>query len=131
MRKILGLSAIVLLAYVAIAMAQAPSSTADNPVGTLQLTPDQQSAISRGLRNEPEQASTAASQAQPGNRMPNAVTARPMPKDVGAQVPEAKAYLFVKLPDRVLLIDRESRMVAQIVIDTDGGNAFGPSGVSR
>jgi hypothetical protein len=38
-----------------------------------------------------------------------------MPDNVTAQVPEAKGYLFVKLPDRILLIDSHTGAVAEIV----------------
>jgi hypothetical protein len=38
-----------------------------------------------------------------------------MPDDVTAQVPETKTYLFVKLPDRILLIDPDTKVVAEIV----------------
>jgi hypothetical protein len=38
-----------------------------------------------------------------------------MPDDVTAQVPETKDYLFVKLPDRILIIDPDSKTVAEIV----------------
>ena len=31
------------------------------------------------------------------------------------QVPETKRYLFIKLPDRIVLIDPDTNMVAEIV----------------
>jgi hypothetical protein len=43
---------------------------------------------------------------------------------VTAQVPETKTFLFVKLPDRILLIDPDSKAVAEIV----GGPASTGSG---
>ena len=45
--------------------------------------------------------------------------AQSLPTNVTNQVPEAKNLLFVKLPDRVLLIDPDSKMVSEIVMDTD------------
>jgi hypothetical protein len=47
------------------------------------------------------------------------MTAQSMPSDVTNQVPEAKSLLFVKLPDRVLLIDPDTKMVSEIVMDSD------------
>jgi hypothetical protein len=38
-----------------------------------------------------------------------------MPDDVADQVPETKRYLFIKLPDRIVLIDPDTNMVAEIV----------------
>jgi hypothetical protein len=52
------------------------------------------------------------------------MTAQALPNNVTDQVPEAKNLLFVKLPDRVLLIDPDSKLVTEIVMDavTTGSN---------
>jgi hypothetical protein len=43
---------------------------------------------------------------------------------VSDQVPEAKGLLFVKLPDRIVLIDPDTKLVTEIVMDsvTTGAN---------
>jgi hypothetical protein len=48
-----------------------------------------------------------------------------MPQNVGQQVPEAKQLLFVKLPDRILLIDPDTKLVSEIVTEpsTTGSTA--------
>ena len=38
-----------------------------------------------------------------------------VPNDMTAQMPETKSYLFIKLPDRILLIDPDTKTVAEIV----------------
>jgi hypothetical protein len=121
---------LVLLGSVTIAVAQgAAGMTKDSASGKPELTPAQRSAITRGLSNQPAQSSDMAAQPQAGSKMPSSLNAQAMPTDVGDQVPEAKSYLFVKLPDRVLLIDPDTRMVAEILLDTDSGSAGGgPSG---
>jgi hypothetical protein len=43
------------------------------------------------------------------------MTSKALPDDVTAQVPATKTYLFVKLPDRILLIDPDTKLVAEIV----------------
>jgi len=53
------------------------------------------------------------------------MTAQSMPSDVSNQVPEAKSLLFVKLPDRVLLIDPDSKRVSEIVMDADSDSTTG------
>jgi hypothetical protein len=52
------------------------------------------------------------------------VSAQALPGNVTDQVPEAKNLLFVKLPDRVLLIDPDSKLVTEIVMEgaTTGSN---------
>jgi hypothetical protein len=47
------------------------------------------------------------------------MTAQQLPNNVTDQVPEAKNLLFVKLPDRVILIDPDSKQVSEILMDTD------------
>jgi hypothetical protein len=43
------------------------------------------------------------------------MTSKALPDAVTTQVPTAKTYLFVKLPDRILLIDPDTKLVAEIV----------------
>jgi hypothetical protein len=63
------------------------------------------------------------------------MNAQSLPTNVTNQVPEAKNLLFVKLPDRVLLIDPDSKMVSEIVMDTDsqttGSNTGSNSATSK
>jgi hypothetical protein len=47
------------------------------------------------------------------------MTAQQLPNNVTDQVPQAKNLLFVKLPDRVILIDPDSEQVSEILMDTD------------
>jgi hypothetical protein len=53
---------------------------------------------------------------QVGSKLPDSEKAQPLPSDVQAQVPEAKQLLFVKLPDRIVLIDPDSQAVTEIVM---------------
>ena len=50
------------------------------------------------------------------------MTAHPMPNNVASDVPATRNLLFVKLPDRVLLIDPDSKAIAEILLagDTTG-----------
>jgi hypothetical protein len=43
------------------------------------------------------------------------MTAHPMPNNVTQQVPDTKNFNFVKLPDKILLIDPANQMIALIV----------------
>jgi hypothetical protein len=85
------------------------------------LTPTQQRTLSQGLANSPSQSAPAA-QPQVGDKMPDSMTAQSLPGNVTDQVPEAKNLLFVKLPDRVLLIDPDNKVVTELVIDSGASN---------
>jgi hypothetical protein len=81
----------------------------------LSLNSAQEQAVTQGLANQPTQ-SVPGFSGQIGSKLPSSETAQPLPSDVQAQVPEAKEMLFIKLPDRILLIDPDSRAVAEIVM---------------
>jgi hypothetical protein len=117
--------ALAVIGSVGIAAAQdnKPSGQSGATSG-LNLSPAQERAVTQGLRSEQSQAAPSGPQAQVGSRVPDSVTPHAMPGDVTAQVPETKNYLFVKLPDRVLIIDPDSKVVAEVILasDTTGSN---------
>ncbi|KRR07330.1 hypothetical protein CQ12_00645 [Bradyrhizobium jicamae] len=55
------------------------------------------------------------------------MSAQSVPGNVTDQVPETKNLLFVKLPDRIVLIDPDNKLVTQIVMDsaTTGSSTTG------
>ena len=83
------------------------------------LTPTQQRTVSQGLASSPSQSAPTGAQPQVGDKVPDSMTAQQLPSNVTDQVPEAKKLLFVKLPDRVILIDPDSKLVSEIVMDPD------------
>ncbi|MGZ3291568.1 MAG: hypothetical protein ACXU87_26420, partial [Xanthobacteraceae bacterium] len=89
----------------------------------LNLSQSKERQVTQGLSREQPQ-SAAGYQGQVGSKPPESLSAKPMPDDVADQVPETKRYLFVKLPDRILLIDPHTGIVAEIV----GGPATTGSG---
>jgi hypothetical protein len=92
-----GATIVAIFSSVGFAAAQNASNHPD-------LTPPQQRTLSQGLANSPSQSAPAAAQS--------------LPSDVTDQVPEAKNLLFVKLPDRVLLIDPDNKVVTELVMDS-------------
>ena len=102
-------------------------AAAQNTPGDMQeklnLSQSKERQVTQGLSREQPQ-SAAGYQGQVGSKPPESLSAKPMPDDVADQVPETKRYLFVKLPDRILLIDPHTGMVAEIV----GGPATTGSG---
>ena len=55
------------------------------------------------------------------------MNAQTLPSNVTNQVPRVKNLLFVKLPDRIVLIDHDTKLVTEIVTDetTTGSNTTG------
>ncbi len=94
-----------------------------------ELTANQQQTVSQGLATSPS--TPSGGQAQAGKHVPDTVSPQAMPNNVTDQVPETKNLLFVKLPDRILLIDPDNKLVTQIVTDdnssTTGTNTGGSS----
>jgi hypothetical protein len=105
-----GATIVAIFSSVGFAAAQNASNHPD-------LTPPQQRTLSQGLANSPSQSAPAA-QPQVGDKVPDSMTAQSLPSDVTDQVPEAKNLLFVKLPDRVLLIDPDNKVVTELVMDS-------------
>ena len=83
------------------------------------LTPTQQQSVSQGLANSPAQPAPTGAQPQVGDKVPDSMTAQSLPGDVTDQVPEVKKLLFVKLPDRIVLIDPDTKLVSEIVLNSD------------
>jgi hypothetical protein len=108
-----GTFVLALFSSVGLTAAQnAPDSS--NAKEKLDLSQSQEQKVTEGLRGESSQ-SAPGYRGQVGSNLPDSMTAKPLPDDVTAQVPETKTYLFVKLPDRILLIDPENKLVAEIV----------------
>jgi hypothetical protein len=55
------------------------------------------------------------------------MTAQALPGNVTDQVPEAKQLFFVKLPDRIVLIDPDTKLVTEIVMDATTTGSSPPS----
>ena len=79
------------------------------------LNASKEQAVTQGLASQPSQNIPGFS-GQVGSKLPASETAKALPNDVQAQVPEAKEMLFIKLPDRIVLIDPDSKVVAEIVM---------------
>src|SRR5258708_12605408 len=80
----------------------------------LNLSQSKEQMVSQGLKGETAQSSSGY-QGEIGSKPPSSLTQKQLPDDVTAQVPETKSYLFIKLPDRVLLIDPDTKTVAEIL----------------
>lgn len=112
---------LALFGSVGLAAAQTSSDRTD-------LTPSQERMVSQGLANSPSQAAPTGTQPQVGSKVPDSMTTRELPKNVTDQVPETKQLLFVKLPDRIMLIDPDSKLVTEIIMDSTTSGSSPRSG---
>jgi hypothetical protein len=98
------------------------AQSSDSSQQILDLTPAQRHAIVQALRGEQAQSSAQGQRAQVGSKPPGTVSQQALPDQVTSDVPQTKKLLFVKLPDRILLIDPDEQTVAEIIPtgDTNG-----------
>jgi hypothetical protein len=125
----LALVAGIDITAVGIGTAVAQSAQQGSQREQLNLNSAKEQAVTQGLANQPAR-SVPGYSGQVGSKLPSSETAQKLPNDVQAQVPEAKELLFVKLPDRILLIDPDTQLVAEIVmapVTTGSGSSSAPS----
>jgi hypothetical protein len=103
------------------AAAQSPDNMLNQGQGTSQekfnLSPSQEHNMMQALRNEQKQNAPSAFDGHVGSKVPDSMSTRSLPDEATAQAPETKGLLFVHLPDRVLLIDPDTKAVVEIVAD--------------
>ena len=114
--------AVIFMGSVGLAAAQGTSDR-----GQLNLSPAQQQDVMKGLASEPTQSSTEAEDATVGTKLPETVKTQPLPTDVTAQVPTTDKYMFVKMPDRILLIHPDTGAVAEIITNESSTTGSGSS----
>jgi hypothetical protein len=129
-----GVVALALFGGAGIAAAQSGSSGASGSAsGRVDLTPAQEQTVRQGLASQATTSAPAGYQGQIGSKLPDSIATQQLPSNVTSQVPEAQALVFVKLPDRVLLVDPASKMIAEIIpvaAGTTGSASDGSSGAS-
>lgn len=128
-----GAIALALLGSVSIAAAQSAPSGAMSTGGDhakASLTPAQENMLKQGLASEQTISAPSGFQAEVGKQLPSSIIPQALPSNVEAQVPEAKSFLFVRLSDRVLLIDPANQQIAQILELSSGTAGSGSSSSS-
>jgi hypothetical protein len=120
-----GALALALLSGIGLAAAQNSPGDQSQSGQQQKLSPSQEQSVQQGLSREPSQ-QAAGYQGQVGSTPPASLKQQPLPSDVTAQVPQTREMLFIKLPDRILLINPQTRTVAEIVpaagVTTGGGS---------
>jgi hypothetical protein len=95
--------------------AQTPTLGAPVAEQKLNLTQQQKQMIMQGLTNQQAESSAGGPEVRVGAKLPNTLLPHPMPSNVAAQVPDTKNFEFVKLSDKILLVDPANKMIAEIV----------------
>ena len=130
-----GALSLALLGSVSVAFGQTPPAGGSGQE-KFNLNQSQERMVSQGLQNEQSQPASPSFQGEVGSKVPDSMNARQLPNEVTSQVPQTRTYLFVKLPDRILLIDPQTRTVAEIVPNEAGTTGAGspqsqPSGAPQ
>jgi len=130
-------TALALLVFggLAPAAAQAPGGSGMSSQGQgasqekFNLSPSQERSMSQALRSEQTQNPPSGFDGRVGSKVPDSLSTRSLPDQASANAPQTKGLLFVKLPDRVLLIDPDNKAVVEIVADEtttgSGGSTTG------
>jgi hypothetical protein len=115
--------ALAFLGGLGLAVAQNVSDKASGTVS--KLTDDQKRTIAQGLKGKEPQTLPPGTQAEVGKKLPEVMKLRPMPPEIYAIVPESQDVLYVRLPDRVVLLDPVTQISADIILDraSNTGNA--------
>jgi hypothetical protein len=111
-----GIAALALITAAGPAAGQTRASTEGQKQQSLNLDNAQQHQVTQGLSNQQAQAKPPGFDGQVGSKVPDAMHPQSLPGNVTSDVPETKGYLFVKLPDRALLIDPETKTVVELVL---------------
>ncbi len=114
-----GTLALVLAAAVGYAAAEDAIPGQGSSQERFNLNRQQEQSIMKGLHDEQAQSNPSGYQGQLGSKVPESMSAQELPGDVADQVPQTKGYYFVKLPDRVLLLDPDTKTVVEIVAGTE------------
>ena len=113
-----GALSLALLGSASVAFGQTPPAGGSGQE-KFNLNQSQERMVSQGLQNEQSQPASPSFQGEVGSKVPDSMNARQLPNEVTSQVPQTRTYLFVKLPDRILLIDPDERQVAEIILNVD------------
>lgn len=85
------------------------------PAANDQLSLTQAQELTILLRVENEKAQPAQAPAEVGAKVPDEVTLKRLPSDVGAQIPEAERFHYAKIDDKVLLVDPSNKQVVKVI----------------
>lgn len=118
MNRLLYSGALLVVLGSTVATAQNASDTTQSNNARGALNPAQQQMVSNSLSSTPSQSAPSGAQPQVGDKVPDSMSAQSMPHNVVDQVPEAKELLFVKLPDRILLINPDTKLISEIVTES-------------
>jgi hypothetical protein len=127
MRHALVAAAAAVALLVSPGMAAAQRTT--GPTNVILTAPEAQT-LAKGLASRPDDTAPSGYDAQVGGTLPDGLAHRPVPPEVTAQVPDVDRLHYSKLPDRILLVDPNNKMVVEIV-PTTGGPATTGSGTAR
>lgn len=98
-------------------VAIAQNAPGQAPSVASKLTDEQKRTIAQGLKDKDEQTLPPGTQAEIGKKLPEVIKLRPMPPEIYAIVPESQDVLYVRLSDRVVLLDPVTQISADIILD--------------
>jgi hypothetical protein len=110
--------AILAAAVISMGMAAHPQSWAEDAIATagkLNLTLEQKHVIRELIKDQKVDSAATPAQSAVGDTVPQEVSLRPMPNEIGLRVPQIKAHKFSYTADRILIVDPKDNKVAEVI----------------
>jgi len=85
------------------------------PTAKLNLTLEQKHTIKEFIKDMKADAASPSAQPAVGEPVPQGVSPRPMPADVGNKVPQVKAHRFFVTADEIVIVDPKDNKVAEVI----------------
>ena len=115
-RILVGIAVVAILSGVpAGAQTPAPAPQRALPTTSIKLTLEQRHVIRELIKDLKIEPTKTATQPAVGDAIPQDVTLRPMPPDVGRKVPQIRSHRFVVIDDRIVIVDPSENKVAELI----------------
>jgi hypothetical protein len=85
------------------------------PTAKLNLTLEQRHTIKEFIKDMKADATSPDVRASVGEPIPQGVSPRPMPADVGSKVPQVKAHRFFVTAEQIVIVDPKDNKVAEVI----------------
>jgi hypothetical protein len=111
-----GIAVVAILSGVpAGAQTPAPAPQEAVPRASINLTLEQRHVIRELIKDLKIEPVKTATEPAVGDALPQDVTLRPMPPDVGRKVPQIRSHRFVVIDDRIVIVDPSENKVAELI----------------
>jgi hypothetical protein len=114
-RLLVRIAAVALLSVAPAAHAQTPQQQELAPTARVNLTLEQRHIIKELIKDLKIEPTKTSVQPAVGDALPQDVSLRPMPSEIGQKVPQIKAHRFLVTADQIVIVDPKDNKVAELI----------------